>query len=278
MIENAITHVIAMNLIIQSVGTAVMDTINWLKTFFSAPYAGSILVAILILATILVGWWTKRMHKRSDFYNRFQQVYDKLLIPGEVKLCYDFINKLKYTQDNHQEWNGFIDVINKEIKRKWWKYFAWNLYKKTEKKFKDFEDSSKSFRLETISLFQNMIEKNDCEFLIWDGNGDPPSEDYIEKEQIPKIFEHVIGGIGIETYKSGSGGYAFRPPNKIGKADSEEKMKKLDELIQLTIDNDEEIKKLLSKRNNEKITAEKLLETYNNKLVKIIHDLRFCRW
>jgi len=80
MIENAITHAIVMNLIIQSVGTAIMDTINWLKAFFLAPYAGSILVAILILATIFVGWWTKRMHKRSDFYNRFQQIYDKLLI------------------------------------------------------------------------------------------------------------------------------------------------------------------------------------------------------
>ena len=114
--------------------------------------------------------------------------------------------------------------------------------------------------------------------MIWDGNGDPPLEDYIEKEQIPKIFEHVIGGIDIETYKSGDGRYAFKPPNKIGKADSEEKMKKMGELIQLTINNDEPIKKLLSKRNDEKITAEKLLGTYNNKLVKIIHDLRFCRW
>jgi hypothetical protein len=49
-------------------------------------------------------------------------------------------------------------------------------------------------------------------------------------------------------------------------------------LIQLTIDNNEEIKKLLSKRKNEKIAAENLLKEYNNKLVKIIRDLRFCRW
>ncbi len=278
MIENAITHAIVMNLIIQSVGTAIMDTINWLKAFFLAPYAGSILVAILILATIFVGWWTKRMHKRSDFYNRFQQIYDKLLIPGEVKLVYKVGTKLEYTQQHHQEWNEFIAEVNKQIKHKWWKYNAWGLYKKIEKKYKDFENATKSFRLYTISLFQTMIEKNGCEFLIWEGNGDPPSEDYIEKEKIPKIFENIIGGIGIETYKSGDDRYAFRPPNKIGKAGSEEKMKKLGELIQLTIDNDEEIKKLLSKRNNEKITAEKLLETYNNKLVKIIHDLRFCRW
>ncbi len=278
MIENATTHATAMNLIIQSVGTVIMGIINWLKAFFSAPYAGSFLVAILILATIIVGCWTKRMHKRSDFYNRFQQVYDKLLIPGEVKLCYGITNKLNYTQENHQEWNGFIDVVNKEIKRKWWKYFAWGLYKKTEKKFEDFEKFSKSFRFETISFFQNMIEKNNCEFLIWDGNGELPLEDYIEKKQIPKIFEHVIEGINIETYKSGSGGYAFRPPNKMGNSKSENKMKKLGGLIQSAIDDNEEIKKLLTKRKTEKIKAEKLLKDYNNKLVKVIHDLRFCRW
>jgi len=121
-------------------------------------------------------------------------------------------------------------------------------------------------------------EKNDCGFLIWDEDGDPTSEDYIEKERIPKVVGNIIGGTTIETYESGSGGYAFRQPNKMGKSQSENKMKKLGELIQLTIDNDEEIKKLLSKRNNEKIAAENLLKEYNNKLVKIIHDLRFCRW
>lgn len=249
----------------------IIEIIIW---FVSEPYADAILIVLLIVTTALVGLGAKMVHKRSDFYNRFQEVYNELLIPNKVRLEYNE-KKLKYTQEDHQEWNGFINEVNKH---KWWKYFAWGLYKKTGKKFKGFEDSSKTFRLETISLFQNMIEKNDCEFLMWDGNGDPPSEDYIEKEQIPKIFEHVIGEIGIETYKSGDDRYAFTPPNKIGKAKLKEKMKKLGELIQLTIDNDEGIKKLLSKRKTEKIAAEKILEKYNNKLVKIIHDLRFCRW
>lgn len=256
---------------VTALATEIIEKIVW---FVSEPYADSILIVLLILTTALVGLGAKMVHKRSDFYNRFQEVYNELLIPNKVKLEYNE-KKLKYTQEDHQEWKGFIDEVKKH---KWWKYNARGSYKKTEKKFKAFEDSSKTFRLEIISLFQNMIEKNNCEFLILDGNGDPPSEDYIEKEQIPKIFEHVIGGIGIDTYKSGDDRYAFSPPNKIGKADSEEKMKKLGELIQSTINNDEPIKKLLSKRNNEKSTAGELLETYNNKLVKIIHDLRFCRW
>ena len=253
----------------------------WLKGFFSAPYAEPILIVLLIGATIFVGWWEKRMHKRSDFYNRFQQVYDNFLIPGNVTLEYNNGDKklfYNHTQENRNEWNGFIDVVNKEIKRKWWKYFAWGLYKKTEKKFNDSEESSKAFRSETILCFQNEIEKNDLGFLIWAEAGDPPSEDYIEKEKIPQVVENIIGGTTIETYKSGSGGYAFRQPNKMGKSKSENKMKKLGELIRVTISDNEEIGKLLSKRENEKSAAENLLKEYNKKLVKVIRDLRFCRW
>lgn len=266
----------ATNLTAQSDGMLIYYLVK-LKTLLSEPWVEAVSLLILIVVTMW-GVGVKLANKRSDFYNRFQQIYDDLLKPGKVKLEYGVRQGLHYTQQNHQEWSGFIEEVNKQIKRKWWKYIARGLYKKTEKKFEDFEESSKSFSLVTISLFQNVIEKNDCGFLIWDGNGDPPSEDYIEKEQIPKVFENIIGGIGIETYESESGGYAFKQPNKIGKAKSENKMKKLGELIQLTIDNNEEIRKLLSKRKNEKIAAENLLKEYNNKLVKIIHDLRFCRW
>ena len=260
MLENAT------NLTVQIGGTVV--------GFFSKPYADPTLIVLLIVTTALVGLGAKMVHKRSDFYNRFQEVYKELLIPGKVELEY-IKTKLKYTQEDHQEWNGFIDEVNKH---KWWKYNARVLYKKTKKKFESSESSSKSFCLKAISVVQDMNEKNDCGFLIWDGNGDPPLVDYIEKEQIPKIVENVIAGNPIETYKSGYGGYAFEKPNQTVRAKSENKLKKLGELIQLTIDNDEKIKELLLKRKNEKVVAEKLLVTYNNKLIKIIHDLRFCRW
>ena len=51
-----------------------------LIAFFSAPYAEEVLLAILIVVTI----WEVVAHKRSDFYNRFQQVYDELLKPNAI--------------------------------------------------------------------------------------------------------------------------------------------------------------------------------------------------
>jgi len=144
MIENVATQATATNLIIQSVGTAMGYIINGLKAFFSASYVESILIAILICATIFVGWWAKWTHMRSDFYNRFQQVYDELLTPGEVKL--DYIGKkLKYTKEDHPEWKGFIDEVNKQIKHKWWKYTACGLYRKTEKNLKTLKNLQNPF-------------------------------------------------------------------------------------------------------------------------------------
>ena len=242
--------------------------------FFSKPCIEPILIAVLILATIFVGWWAKRMHKRSDLYNRFQQVYNELLIPSEVELEYTE-KLLKYTQENHREWNGFIDAVNKH---KRWKYNMGGLYKKIKDAFENFETSSKSFCQKAISIVQKMNEENDCGFLIWEGDGDPSSGDFIEKKQIPRIVKNVIGGTPIKIYQSGYGGYALEKPYQNVRARSENTLKNLGELIKSTIDNDDEIKKLLSKCKKEKMVAEKLLAKYNTTLIKIIHDLRFCRW
>lgn len=179
MIENATTQATATNLIIHSVGTAIGYIINGLKAFFSASYAESILVAMLIGATIFVGWWTKGIHKRSDFYNRFQQVYDKLLIPGEVKLEY-IGNKLKYTQEDNQEWKGFIDEVHKQIERKWLKYKARGLYEKVEKAFGKYEEYRTSSYQKPTLLFSDTLKKEGLNFMIWDDEGDQPLEDYVE--------------------------------------------------------------------------------------------------
>ena len=277
MIENATTHAIAMNLIIQSVGTAIMGIINWLKAFFSAPYAGSILVAILILATIFVGWWTKRMHKRSDFYNRFQQVYDKLLIPGEVKLVYGIGNKLKYTQEEHQEWKGFIDEVNKQIKCKWLKYKARGLYEKVEKAFDKYEEYRMSSYQKPTLLFSDTLKKEGLNFMIWDGEGDQPLEDYVEIERIPYSIENTIKGNTLEVGHSGDERYTLKCPGRIAKATSKDKIEKLRELFQSIVSN-EEIKELFAKRDGTKDDADELLKRYNKNLAKVIQDLRFCHW
>jgi len=247
-----------------------------LKTILSEPWVESVLLFILIVVTMW-GVGVKLANKRSDFYNRFQQIYDPLLKPSEVELRYDIGSGLKYTQQDHQEWKGFIDEVNKQIKRKWWKYKARGLYEKVEKAFDEYGEYRTSTPQKITSLFTDKLKKEGFGSMIWEGEGDQPLEDYVDMNSIPYSIERIIKGATLEGGKSGDGRHTLKCPRTIAKTTSKDIIEKLRDLIQSIADN-EEIKKLFSKRDKAKGDADELLKRYNNKLAKVIQDLRFCRW
>lgn len=273
MLENAT------NLTTQSEGTAMGYIINWLKAFFSAPYTEEILLAILIVVAIS-GVGAKLANKRSDFYNRFQEIYDNLLKPGEIELRYGIGSGLRYTQQEDQEWKGFIDMINKQIKHKWWKYKAIGLYEKVEKAYGEYEEYRTSTYQKTTSLFSDKLKKEGFDSMIWEGKGDQPLEDYVDMNIIPYIIERIIKGSStLKEGKSGDGRHTLKCPNTIAKTTSKDMIEKLRNLIQSIVDDEGDgIRELFAKRDKAKGDADELLRRYNNKLAKVIQDLRFCRW
>ena len=54
-------------------------------------------------------------------------------------------------------------------------------------------------------------------------------------------------------------------------------LKSLRDLIE-SMASDNAVKELIKARDEAKDGAKRLLEKYNNKLEKVIHDLRFCVW
>jgi len=271
MLENAT------NLTTQSEGIAMGYIINWLKAFFSA-YAGEILLAILIVVT-MSGVGAKLANKRSDFYNRFQKIYDNLLKPGEVELSYT-MEGLTYSQQENQEWEGFIDEVRKHIKRHPFKYKARGLYEKVEKAFGDYKNCVVSIDEKIVSLSTDKLEEEGFGSMIWDSEGELPSDDYVEMPCIPHCIETIIKrGLTLDVKKSGDGRYALDCHRIIARATSKDMIKKLKKLIQSVVDGEGEgIKELFTKRDNAKGDADELLKRYNNKLVNVIQDLRFCRW
>lgn len=272
MLENAT------NLTTQSEGTVMGYIINWLKAFFSAPYTEEILLAILIVVA-MSGVGAKLANKRSDFYNRFQEVYDNLLKPGEVELSYTR-DRLAYSQQENQEWEGFIDEVGKHIKRHPFKYKARGLYEKVEKAFDDHRNRIVSINGKIVSLSTDKLKEEGFGSMIWEGEGELPSDDYVDMSCIPHCIETIIKqGLALNVKKSGDGRYALSCHRIIARAASKDMIKKLKKLIQSVVDDEGEgIKKLFAKRDKAKGDADKLLKRYNNKLAKVIQDLRFCRW
>lgn len=285
MLENA-TNLTA-QLEVESIGNIILSK---LIAFFSEPYAEKVLLAILIIVTLVSIEVTKMVHKRSDFYNRFQQVYDDLLTPGKVKLSYDE-KGLRYTQQEHPEWEGFISEVNKRIKRKPWKYKARGLYEKVKKAVDDYEGYDQSVHREIASTFIDRLNKEELDFTNWDGKGKEPSEDFIIPQAVPSSIDYIIRGIKSLTVQkenrkesergrvitAGTGRCILLCHGVIAKTDSESKINPLKDVIQ-SMANAEEVKELIAKRDKMKNDMEQKRDMYNNKLAKVIQDLRFCRW
>ena len=270
MLENAT------NLTTQSEGIAMGYIINWLKALFSA-YLEEILLAIIMI--ILSGVVVNFANKRRDSYNRLREIYDNLLKPGEVKLSYT-MDGLTYSQEKNQEWEGFIDEVRKHIKSHPFKYKARGLYEKVEKAFDDYKNCVVSINKKIVSLSTDKLKKEGFGSMIWEDEGELLSDEYVDMTGIPNCIEAIIKrGLVLNVKKSGGGGYVLECHRKIARVTSKDMIEKLKNLIQSIVDDEGAgIQELFAKRDNAKDDVDELLKGYNNKLAKVIQDLRFCRW
>jgi hypothetical protein len=260
-----------------------------LKTFFSDPsWVGNVLLAFLIGVTIVTYYLSARARKRSDFYNRLPQICDELLKSGKVKLDYD-IKGLKYIHPNHPEWDGFISVVKRQMKRR--RYKARGLYKKAEIAVNNYNAFIKRLKTKIASFLANGFKKGQQNIIIWDGSGERPSGDYVDLQKISYGFRRgmslsekredgryvlsaVLGPVPetCERAMSISGSSIT-----IAKTTSESKKDWLRDFIE-SMANDDEINELNKKCAKAKNDVKRALEMYNNKLAKVIQDLRFCRY
>jgi len=267
MIESTTNLVNAMNLTPQLEGMTI-EYIK-LKAFFLGSYAGNVLLAILIGVTIMLFIVETEIIGK---YRRFQQVYDDLLKPSTVKLEYNR-KELRYTHQNNLDWDGFISVVKKRIKRHPFRYKARGLYEKVDKAVNGHKKCIASINEKICLLVIDGLKKESFDYMIWNGEGDKPLGDYVDMKRIPYSIENIVRGPPLKEEKKEDGRYALQATSTFAKTTSEDKIEKLKKLIQLVAD-DDEIKKLFTKRDDAERDVEEALKLYNNKLAMVIHDLR----
>ena len=290
MIENATNLTNITNLTTQSEGMAIGPIINWLKTFFSKPYAEPILIAVLILVTIMLFSLKEILRWLDKRDLRFQTVYEELLMPGIIKLDHDE-KGLRYNHQEDEGWGDFIVVINKQLKRR--RYKARDLYEEAEKAADDYNSSVKSWNTKTISLLNGRLNKEGLNLKNWDGEGKVPSEDYVISQLIPSCIDGINSqdktlAVQSDIGKESAGGKAkiagtgrgllLCNSSTIAESKSESKMEQLKDLIE-SIADAEETKELFAKRDSAENDMKQKLERYNNKLAEVIRDFRLypCR-
>ena len=259
MLENAT------NLTIQLEGTVG----HWLKTFFSEPYAEPILLAVLTAVTIMIFFVNTKIGK----YRRYQQVFDDLLEPDIVMLKYDR-NVLGYTPPNHSNLKAFTRLITKRIKRHPFRYRARSLYEKVENAVEAHKNCIASINKKIILVVIDRLKKESFDYMIWNGEGDKPSGDYVDISRIPFSIENIISGSPLKEQLKEDGRYALQCPSTFLKTTSKDKFEKLKKIIQSVAD-DNDIKTLFTKRDDAKRDVVDALKLYNNKLAVVIDDLRF---
>ena len=269
MIENAT------NLIAQSEGTAIGYIINWLIAFFSKSYAGGVLLAILIWVTIVLFYSRTVIDRKSKHVERIQQEYAKLLKPGAVKLEYDGNDELKYSNQNNLDFDDFIEEVKRQ--RKYRKFKVEDLYKKAEEAVKMYRKSVKRVYegIKTISI--NVFKKEGFSSIIWNGEGNTPLGDYIDLERIPYSIEYIIKNRHppniVKPRGGGDGRYMLQCSDIMAKTTSIDKAEKIKELIE-NVARDYEVKKRIAKRDGAEKEIDEALKDYNDKIVKVIYNLR----
>lgn len=240
-----------------------------LKTFFSDPsWVGNVLLAFLIGVTIMLYYLNKRVQKCRDFGNNFQRVYDKWLKPdANIKLeYYEEKEELSYPHQG-AEWQDFINIVHKQIRRHPLRYRAWALYKKAEKAVGEL----KSIVTKIASTFIDRCNKEELNFKFEEKWGKKTSDNFV----IPKLVALRIDSSPPDEEKGSDGSYILSYGNKkIAKTYSENEKKKLVDLIQSMVE-DDEVKELIAKRDQVRNDVEQAKDMYNNKLAKVLNYLRF---
>jgi len=237
-----------------------------LKTFLSDPsWVGNALLAFLIGVTVMLYYLNKRVQKRRDFGNNFQRVYDKWLKPdANIKLEYDEEKEELSYPHQGTEWQDFIDIVHKQIKRHPLKYRAWGHYKKAEKAVGEL----KSIVAKIASTFIDRCNKERLNFKFeekWGGNN------FV----IQKLVASRIGSLPLDEEKGSDGSHILSYGNKkIAKTSSETEKNKLEDLIQSMVEGDE-VKELITKRDQAENDVRQAKDRYNNKLAKVLTYLRF---
>ena len=284
MLENATNLANITNLTTQSEGMAIGRIINWLKTFFSKPYAEPILIAVLIGVTIMLFSLKEILRWLDKRVLRFQTVYEELLMPGVIKLDHDE-KGLRYNHQEDEGWGDFIVVINRQLKRR--RYKARGLYEEVEKASNDYKRLVGKVNTKIDSTFIDRLNKEELNLLIWDGKGKEPSEDFVIPQMISQCINGIISGTKSPTVQkedrkeserkhvitAGTGRYMLLCYGIMAKADSESKIKQLRDLIH-SMKNDEEIKDFIAKQDKAKNDMEQAKDMYNNKLAEVIRDFR----
>jgi len=246
---------------------------NLTSASFSEPYVGNVLLAILIGVTILIFCLKERFRRSDNRAIRFQQLCGEWLKPGVIKLSYDG-KGLRYNHQEDSRWQDFISVVDRQIKHR--RYKARGLYEKVKKAVGIYEDLVRSANTEITSTFSVRLDKEDLKIITWDGEGEEPSDDFVNFHLIPHSIEEIIkkGTGSLTEQKDPAGRYTLLVDGARAKTYSESKKDKLKDLI-LSMTTDDKIKELIAKRDRAKNDdVEPALERYNNKLDEVIRDFR----
>jgi hypothetical protein len=269
MIENATNLASIMNLAVQL--ERISSVYTHLKAFFLGSYIGNILLATLIGVTIMLFFFEYKIGRKQKHIERIQQEYGKLLKPDAVKLEYKR-GDLKYSSEKDLDFEDFLNEVKKQ--KKYRKYKLDELCDAVGKAIEEDENSCIYSPQRITSVLSDLFEKEGLEFKFWIGEGDQPSEDYVEALFIQSPFRKFINGAPLEVGRSGDGRYTLKcNASRIAKVTSLDKIEKLKKLIE-KLANNNEIKDAIEIYYNAWKDKNQALKEYNNKLAEIIWDLR----
>lgn len=267
--ENATNLANAMNLATQL--ERMPSVYTNLKAFFLGSYTGNVLLTILIGVTIMLFFFEYSVGRKQKHIERIQQEYGKLLKPDAVKLEYKG-GVLKYSSEKDLDFEDFLSEVKKQ--KKYRKYKLDEVYVTVEKAVDEHKEYSTSTPQKIISVLTDMLKKEGLDFKFWNGEGDQPSEDFVEAYVIPSPIQKLINGSPLEVGKSGDGRNTLKCNYRIAKATSPDKIEKLKKLIDKKLKNDNEVKDAIEIYNKAEEDKDQALKEYNDKLAEIIRDLR----
>jgi hypothetical protein len=162
-----------------------------------------------------------------------------------------------------------------EVKRqgKYRKYKVHELCKRAEDAAEKYAESVDTFEEKKKTIPISMLKREGFGSMIWNGEGERPSGDYIDQRHIPSGIANLIMGNRPIIERNTHGRYMLRCYNTIAKSTSEDTIKKLKDLFE-KVANDDEIKNPLKTVTTLKKAMEQALMAYNDKLAEIIRDLR----
>lgn len=241
---------------------------------FSNISTGDFLLLILIFITFIIFLAGTFIQRKYKVIERIQHEYSKFLNPSEVKLEYDKNSRgLKYSTQSDSDWNDFFYEVKRQ--KKYREYKLQELYEKAEGEVNNYHRAVNSTSKDINEKFNAEFKKrDDLDYIIWNGEGDKPLNDYIDNMHIPLNIENMINGVATHIYEPGTNGrYRLACTHRLAKSTSKSKIEKLKDLFE-NLANDDGVKGLFENRDKAKSDMDKALQDYNDKLSEVIRDLK----